>query len=220
MAQAKAVAAQAVTDGALREFTADLCGQVLSPVDAGYDDARKVWNGMIDKRPGLIARCVEASDIVKAISFARANGLLVALKGGGHSFPGHSVCDGGLMIDMSLMKGLAVDPQARTATVDPGLTWEDFRPGDECTRSGNNRWPDFTHGDRGPHPRRGDRLAGSQLRPHLRQRAVHRHGGGRRPVHYRQRHRERGVVLGAAGEAVATSAWPRPLPTGSIRSTG
>ncbi len=126
MAQAKAVTAQAVTDGALRELTAELRGQVLSPVDVGYDDARKVWNGMIDRRPGLIARCVEASDVVKAISFARANGLLVALKGGGHSFPGHSVCDGGLMIDMSMMKGITVDPKARTATADPGLTWEEF----------------------------------------------------------------------------------------------
>ena len=126
MAQAKTVAAEAVTGGALREFTADLRGNVLSPADAGYDEARKVWNGMIDKRPGLIARCMDASDVVKAVDFARANDLLVALKGGGHSFPGHSVCDGGLMIDMSLMKGMTVDPQARTATADPGLTWEDF----------------------------------------------------------------------------------------------
>jgi len=126
MAQAKTVAAEAVPGGALREFTADLRGNVLSPADAGYHEARKVWNGMIDKRPGLIARCLDASDVVKAVRFARTNGLLVALKGGGHSFPGHSVCDGGLMIDMSLMKGIAVDPQAMTATADPGLTWEDF----------------------------------------------------------------------------------------------
>ena len=126
MAQAKAVGVEAVAERELQRFAADLHGKVLSPADAGYDEARKVWNGMIDRRPGLIARCADASDVVKAVDFARANDLLVALKGGGHSFPGHSVCDGGLMIDMSLMKGVAVDPQARTATADPGLTWEDF----------------------------------------------------------------------------------------------
>ena len=99
-------------------------GPILSPADAGYDDARQIWNGMFnDRRPDLIARCAGAADVIAAVNFAREQGLSVAVKGGGHSFPGYSVSDGGLMIDLSPMKGIRVDPTNRTARCEPGVLW-------------------------------------------------------------------------------------------------
>jgi FAD/FMN-containing dehydrogenase len=92
-----------------------LRGKLLRPSDDGYDDARKVWNGMIDRRPALIARCTEAADVIAAVTFAREQGLLVSIRGGGHNVAGNAVCDGGLMIDLAPMKGIRVDPIARTA---------------------------------------------------------------------------------------------------------
>ena len=96
-------------------FQASMRGRVLRDSDAGYDDARKVWNGMIDKRPALIARCVGVADVIDAVNFARTKNLLISVRGGGHNITGNAVCDGGLMIDLSLMKGLRVDPVQRTA---------------------------------------------------------------------------------------------------------
>ena len=104
-------------------FQASLRGKLLRHSDAGYDDARKVWNGMIDKRPALIARCVGVADVMDAVNFARTNDLLVSVRGGGHNITGNAVCDGGLMIDLSPMKGLRVDPIRRTAHAQAGLTW-------------------------------------------------------------------------------------------------
>ena len=96
-------------------------GELLSPEDPGYDDARGVWNGSIDRFPALIARCAGVADIIAAVKFAKDNGLLVAVRGGGHSFPGLSVCDGGLVIDLSLMKGIRVDPEGRTVRAQAGV---------------------------------------------------------------------------------------------------
>ncbi|MDQ3999677.1 MAG: FAD-binding oxidoreductase, partial [Actinomycetota bacterium] len=96
-------------------------GELLRPQDPGYEDARKVWNGSIDRLPALIARCAGVADVIAAVKFAKDNGLLVAVRGGGHSFPGLSVCDGGLVIDLSLMKGIRVDPEARTARAQAGV---------------------------------------------------------------------------------------------------
>ena len=110
----------AVEEAAVDEFKASIRGQVLRSGDEGYDDARKVWNGMIDRRPGLIARCAGAADVINSVNFARANNLLVAVRGGGHSFPGHSTCDGGLVIDLSTIKSVRVDPAGRTARAEPG----------------------------------------------------------------------------------------------------
>lgn len=97
-------------------------GEVLSPADAGYEDARRVWNGMIDRRPALIARCTSAGDVVRALAFAREHELLVAVRGGGHNIAGSGVCDGGLVIDLSPMKGVRVDAVQRRAFVEPGCT--------------------------------------------------------------------------------------------------
>ena len=108
------------------ELKAGLRGQLLSPGDEGYDRARKLWNGMFDRRPALIARCAGAADVIRAVSFARDNRLAVAVRGGGHSFPGHSVCDGGLVIDLSAMKGIRVDLRTRTARAQAGVKWIEF----------------------------------------------------------------------------------------------
>src|SRR5215216_7965771 len=96
-------------------------GELLRPEDAGYEDARKVWNGSINRLPALIARCAGVADVIAAVKFAKDKGLLVAVRGGGHSYPGLSVCDGGLVIDLSLMKGIRVDPEARTVRAQAGV---------------------------------------------------------------------------------------------------
>src|SRR6266511_2345717 len=98
-------------------------GQLLRPGDAGYDEARKVHNGLIDKRPALIARCRGLADIADAVKMARDRKLEVAVRGGGHNVAGRATIDGGLMIDLSLMKGIHVDPKARTARAQGGLGW-------------------------------------------------------------------------------------------------
>ena len=99
--------------------------RMLRDGDPGYDDARRVWNGMIDRRPALIAQCRDADDVAEAIALARAEGLQVSVRGGDHSSSGAAVCDGGLMIDLSPMKALQIDPAARTARVEPGLRWHE-----------------------------------------------------------------------------------------------
>jgi FAD/FMN-containing dehydrogenase len=107
-------------------FRADLRGRLLTATDADYDAARRLWNAMIDKRPALIAQCEGAADVGKAVRFAAAHGLLVSVRGGGHNVAGTAVCHGGLMIDLSRMRGIRVDPVARTALAQPGLLWQDF----------------------------------------------------------------------------------------------
>jgi len=106
---------------AVDELVAALRGELIRPSDAGYEQRRRVWNGSIDRHPALIVRCAGVADVRSAIGFARAHGLLVAVRGGGHSFPGYSVCDGGMVIDLSLMKGIRVDPATRTARVQAGV---------------------------------------------------------------------------------------------------
>ena len=101
-------------------------GALLRPGEEGYDEARRVWNGAIDRRPALIARCAGADDVVGAIRFAREHDLLVSVRGGGHAVAGHAVCDDGLMIDLSLMKSVRVDPDARRARAAGGLLWSEL----------------------------------------------------------------------------------------------
>ena len=114
-------------DGAVvQKFRASVRGQVIGPNDAGYDETRKVFNGMIDRRPALIARCADAADVQHAVTFAGEQGLLLSVRAGGHSVNGYGVCDGGLMIDLSPMKGIQVDPQAQTAVAEPGVVWGEF----------------------------------------------------------------------------------------------
>ena len=108
------------------QFRKHLKGELLRSGDEGYDDARKVWNGMIDKRPALIARCVNTDDVVACVNFARENDLLVSVRGGGHNYAGKAVCDDGLMIDLSLMKGIEVDPANSTVKAQAGLKLGEF----------------------------------------------------------------------------------------------
>ncbi len=105
----------------LDELTSGFAGEIVRPGDATYDERRAIWNGSIDRRPAAIARCTNASDVAMALQFARQHGLEIAVRGGGHSFPGHSVCADGLVVDLSAMKAMNVDPDARTAKVEPGV---------------------------------------------------------------------------------------------------
>ncbi len=106
-------------------FTGAFSGTVLRPGQSGYDEARTIWNAMVDRRPALIARCRNAGDVQLALTLARRHHLLVAVRGGGHNIAGNAVCDGGLMIDLSPMRKVTVDQAKRTATVEPGATLGD-----------------------------------------------------------------------------------------------
>src|SRR5262249_28697761 len=100
-------------------------GRLIGPDDAEYEEARRVYNAMIDKRPGLIARCTSPDDVSRAVVFARNHDLPVAIRGGGHNGAGLGTCDGGVLLDVSPLKGVEVDPTARTARVAGGSTWGD-----------------------------------------------------------------------------------------------
>ena len=108
---------------ALGDLRARFRGALLRPGEEGYDEARRVWNGAVDRHPGVIARCAGSDDVVTAVRFARDNDLLVSVRGGGHSIGGLSVCDGGLMIDLSLMKAVRVNPTRRRVTAAGGVLW-------------------------------------------------------------------------------------------------
>jgi len=114
-----------MNEATIREFKANLRGELIEPGDKGYDAARKVYNAMIDKRPRLIARCVDVGDVMTAVNFARQNQMLLAVRGGGHNGGGLGVCDDGLVIDLSPMRYTRVDPKARTVRVGGGCTWGD-----------------------------------------------------------------------------------------------
>jgi len=119
-----AIATETKLDSAaLDELAGSFRGQLVGPDDPEYTEQRKVWNGSIARSPALIARCTGVADVVAAVRFARETGLQVAVRSGGHSFPGLSVCEGGLVIDLGPMRGIRVDPQARTARVQAGVLW-------------------------------------------------------------------------------------------------
>ena len=118
-----AIQIETIDAPAVKALRARFRGALLRPGEEGYDEARRIWNGAIDRRPALIARCAGADDVVEAVRFARERDLLVSVRGGGHAVAGHAVCDGGLMIDLSLMKAARVDPAARTVRAAGGLLW-------------------------------------------------------------------------------------------------
>ena len=115
-----------LTEALVEEFQTSLRGPLLQPGDAGYDDARIVWNGMIDRRPALIARCAGVADVIQAVNFARDNHLLVSVRGGGHNITGYALNDGGIVIDLSQMKSVHVDLAKSTARAEAGLTWGEY----------------------------------------------------------------------------------------------
>jgi FAD/FMN-containing dehydrogenase len=119
------------SDGAVNALRDRLNGNLEQPGDPGYDDARRVFNAMIDRHPAAIVRCADSSDVVEAVNFARESGLLVTVRSGGHGVAGHCIADDGLMIDLSPMKGLTVDTERRIAYAQPGLRLGEFIHGTE-----------------------------------------------------------------------------------------
>ena len=109
----------------IQEFRATLRGELLEPSSEAYESARVVWNGMIDRRPALIARCRNAADVATSVNFARGHGLAIAIRSGGHNVAGYAVCDGGMMIDMELMSGVRLVPGLDRAIVEGGALWGD-----------------------------------------------------------------------------------------------
>ena len=121
-----------VDESAVAELSASFEGELVKPGDPTYQEHRRIWNGSIDRHPALIARCHGEADVAAAVRLATSTGLPVAVRGGGHSFPGHSVCDGGIVIDLGPMKRVTVDPEARTAKAQAGLLWGELdRPTQE-----------------------------------------------------------------------------------------
>jgi FAD/FMN-containing dehydrogenase len=114
---------KATTPMALRDFRASLHGEVILPDDHGYDSAHRVWNGMIDKYPAMIIRCANRADVTHAVEFARSQHLPVAVRGGGHSVSGKSVCDGGIVIDLSQMKACGLIPLHARLGPKPDSHW-------------------------------------------------------------------------------------------------
>ena len=108
------------------ELADGIKGKVLLPLDDGYEASRKVWNGMIDRKPEIIVRCAGASDVISSVHFARAHDLIVAVRGGGHNAAGNAVCEGGLVVDLSQMKGFEIDLKESTARAESGMTWGEF----------------------------------------------------------------------------------------------
>jgi FAD/FMN-containing dehydrogenase len=119
-------ASKTMTGAAVAALRARLRGQVALPGEDGYDAARSIWNAMIDRRPALVVRCLGTADVIQALTLARDEGLLVSVRSGGHNIAGNAVADGGLLIDLSLMRSVRVDPASRTARVEPGATLADF----------------------------------------------------------------------------------------------
>jgi FAD/FMN-containing dehydrogenase len=115
-----------LNDTDIESLQRSLRGELVVAGQAQYEEARRVWNGNVDRRPALIVRCMGAADVQQAVNFARSFGILVSVRGGGHSAPGYGTNDGGLVIDMSLMKGIRVDPDARTVQAQGGVLWRDL----------------------------------------------------------------------------------------------
>jgi FAD/FMN-containing dehydrogenase len=123
---ATANARNVIGEATLGELESTLRGQLVRPADPDYDQARAVWNATHDRRPALVIRCAGAADVIRAVEFARSEGLQVAVRGGAHSIAGFSTSDGGVVIDTSPMQGIRVDPAGRRAVAQPGLTWSAF----------------------------------------------------------------------------------------------
>jgi FAD/FMN-containing dehydrogenase len=116
----------ALSNDILTSLRSELHGSLCLPDEAGYDEARTIWNAMIDRRPGAVVRCRVASDVIAAVRLARDNDLLVAVRGGGHNIAGNAVCEGGLLNDLSPMRSVHIDSKGRTARVEPGVTLGEF----------------------------------------------------------------------------------------------
>ena len=170
------------------ELAAGLRGSLIRPADPGYDEARAVYNGMIDKYPAAIARCRDVADVIACVNFGREHDVAISVRGGGHNAAGLGVWDDALVIDLSQLRSTTVSPQQHTVRADPGCTWADV---DHATVGFGMATPSGFLGSTGvgrPDPRRRHRLPVPALRPHRRQPA--RRGRGARRRHLRDGQRE------------------------------
>ena len=180
------------------ELAATFRGEVLTPGDAGYDEARALWNGVIDKRPAVIARAADTGDVSEAIRFARENGLAVTARGGGHGVAGNALTDGGLVVDLSAMRNVEVDRDGRTARADGGVTLGEL---DAATQAHGLAAPVGVvskTGIAGLTLVRRHRVAAPEARPLGRQPRLARGRRRGRPRAHRERDGERGALLGAS----------------------
>ena len=115
-----------VSKAELEKFESSFRGNLLRPGNDGYDEARTIWNAMIDRKPAIIAQCAGVADVIQAVNFAREHELLTAIRSIGHNIAGNAICDDGLVIDLSQMRSMRIDPVAKRAHVEPGVTLGDF----------------------------------------------------------------------------------------------
>ena len=170
----------------LEHLISSISGRVLRPGDPGYDDARRVHNGMIDRRPALIVRCQTADDAAAAVRFARAEGLDITVRGGGHNVAGRAVADDAVMIDLAEMKAVQVDPEAQTVRAEGGVIWGELNACRGRAWAGRHRRRDLVDRHRRADARRRARLADEPLRPGRGQPDRRRAGPGRW-LHHRGR---------------------------------
>jgi len=149
----------------MQKLSAHLNGELICPSDCRYEASRKVWNGMIEASPAALVYCADALDVVTAVQFARDHHLSVSVRSGGHSFSGSSVCEGGIVIDLSRMKGIWVTPEKQTAWAQAGLKLREFglSPGLWACHDHRYRWRNWSGG---PDPRWRPGLVDGQVRPH------------------------------------------------------
>jgi len=148
----------------IRKFKESLRGELILSQDVGYDDARSVWNAMIDRRPALIARCLGVADVATCINFARESNLLLSIKGGGHNISGLAACERGLMLDMSRMRGIWLDPTLRTARAQAGCLLGDVDRRDSSPRTCCRTRLRLSYRNSRPHTRRRIRLPHTPVR--------------------------------------------------------
>ena len=173
-----------------------LRGSLCLQDEAGYDEARTIWNAMIDRRPGAVVRCGGASDVMRAVHLARDNGLLVAVRGGGHNISGNAVCEGGLLIDLSPMRSVRVDPKKRTARVEPGVTLGEFDKEAQAFGLATPLGINSTTGVTGTHTRWRLPVAQPKIRVHGGQSNLRRCGDRRRRARSGKRSGEPRPLLG------------------------
>ena len=194
------------SNGSLDGLRQRLAGELIQPADAGYEDARSIFNSMIDRRPAAIAQCETADDVIAALAHARGSGLEVAIRSGGHSVAGAGLTDGGFVIDMRRMNAVEVDPAARTARVAGRSDLGRLRPRHPAPRADVHGRPGLDHRRRRAQPRRRLRLARAQVRARLRQPDFSPAGDRRRPRRHRVARARTRSSSGPCTAAAATSA--------------
>ena len=194
-------------EAVVKSFAARVRGDVLRPSDAAYDDARSLWNGMIDRRPALIVRCLGVADVIACVTFAREHGMALSIKGGGHNIAGLAVCDGGLMLDMSLDARRVGRSRRTHGARAGGMPARRRRSRDAAARPGGVARLRLDDGSRRPHAGRRLRLPVAARRLDVRHRRVDGRRDGRRDARARERLARTRICSGHFAAAAATSAW-------------